>query len=126
MPAMARRLPSGDQTGAPGCGSESWTLVIVPVAMSMTDIWATRHMPSTSKNAIRLPSGDHAAPCGCVVMFVTRRLVPAFMSRIHSCRCSLSLSDEYASCEPSGDQAGSVSSAASLVMLTGLPPTGMT
>ena len=33
------------------------------------------------------------------------------MSRIHSCRCSLSLSDEYASDWPSGAQAGSVSSA---------------
>ena len=47
------------------------------------------------------------------------------MSWIQSCTCSLSLSDEYASCDPSGDQAGSVSSAASLVMLTGLPPTGV-
>src|SRR3954463_3332921 len=27
MPAIARRRPSGDHAGAPGCGSESWTLV---------------------------------------------------------------------------------------------------
>src|SRR5881227_78610 len=100
MPAIARRLPSGDQVGAPGWGSESWTLVTAPVATSTTDICATRHMPSTLKNAIRLPSGDHAAPCGCVVRFVTRRDCPDVMSWIHSCRCSLSLSDEYASCEP--------------------------
>jgi hypothetical protein len=46
-------------------------LVTVPVATSSTDISATRHMPSTLKNAMRLPSGDHAAPCGCVVMCVT-------------------------------------------------------
>ena len=56
---------------------------------------------------------------------VTRRLAPLFMSRIQSCRCSLSLSDEYASWVPSGDHAGSVSSAASLVRFTGLPPTGI-
>ncbi len=94
MPAIASRLPSGDQAGAPGCGSESWTLVTLPLATSITDICATRHMPSTLKNAMRVPSGDHAAPCGCVVRSVTRRLRPDFMSRIQSCRCSLSLSDE--------------------------------
>src|SRR3954471_11523326 len=60
MPAIARRVPSGDHAGAPGCGSESWTLVTLPLATSITDICATRHMPSTLKNAIRVPSGDHA------------------------------------------------------------------
>src|SRR6476646_3248959 len=94
MPAIARRLPSGDQAGAPGCGSESCTLVTFPLATSTTDICATRHIPSTLKKAMRVPSGDHAAPCGCVVRLVTRRDWPDFMSWIHSCRCSLSLSDE--------------------------------
>ena len=93
----------------------------VPLARSSTDISATRHMPSTLKNTMRLPSGENDAPCGCVVRLVTWRLWPLFMSRIQSCRSSLSLSDEYTSCVPSGDHAGSVSSAASLVMLTGLP-----
>src|SRR5262249_57896891 len=92
--AIASRLPSVDQAGAPGCGSESWNFVTWPVATSSTDICATRHMPSTLKNAIRLPSGDHAAACGCVVRLVTRRDWPDAMSWIHSCRCSLSLSDE--------------------------------
>src|SRR5262245_32401032 len=86
MPAIARRLPSGDQAGAPGCGSESWTLVTSPLATSTTDICATRHMPSTLKNAIRLPSGDHAAPCGCVVRLVRRRDCPDFISWTQSCR----------------------------------------
>ena len=125
MPAIASRRPSGDHVGAPGCGSESCTLVTWPVATSTTDIRATRHMPSTLKNAMRLPSGDHAAPCGCVVRSVSRRAWPDFMSRTQSCRCSLSLSDEYASCDPSGDHAGSMSSAASFVRFTGLPPTGI-
>src|SRR3954465_15594365 len=31
-PATASRWPSGDHTGAPGCGSESWTFVTLPVA----------------------------------------------------------------------------------------------
>ena len=71
------RLPSGDQVGVPGCGSESWILVTVPVATSRTDICATRHMPSTLKNTMRLPSGDQDAPCGCVVSCVTLRLCAA-------------------------------------------------
>src|SRR5262249_57846847 len=96
-----------------------------PRAPPTTATWAPRHMPSTLKNAIRLPSGDHAAPCGCVVRLVTRRDCPDFMSWIQSCKCSLSLSEEYASCAPSGDHAGSGSSAASLVMFTGLPPLGI-
>src|SRR3954454_12537864 len=123
MPAIASPLPSGDQTGAPGCGSESCTLATLPLATSRTDICATRHMPSTLKNAMRVPSGDHPAPCGGVARSVARCAVPAFMSRIHSCRCSLSLSDEYASLDPSGDHAGSMSNASSLVTLTGAPPT---
>ena len=94
MPASAMRLPSGDHVGVPGCGSESWILVIVPESRSRIDISATRHMPSTLKNTIRLPSGENDAPCGCVVMLVTLRLWPLFMSRIHNCRCGLSLSEE--------------------------------
>ena len=94
MPASAMRLPSGDHVGVPGCGSESWILVMRPESMSMTDISATRHMPSTLKKTRRLPSGENDAACGCVVMCVTLRLTPLFMSRIQSCRCGLFLSDE--------------------------------
>src|SRR5260370_29470178 len=92
--ASAMRFPSGDQVGVPGCASVSWTFVTVPLATSSTEIWATRHIPSTLKNAMRVPSGDQVAPCGCVVRYVTWRLYPVRMSRIQSCRCSLSLSDE--------------------------------
>ena len=93
-PASATRVPSGDQVGAPGCGSESWIFVTVPAATSRTDISATRHMPSTLKNTTFLPSGENAAPCGCVVSEVTWRACPLFMSRIHSCSSGLVLSDE--------------------------------
>src|SRR6185436_8850559 len=122
MPASAMRLPSGDHVGVPGCGNDSWMRVMRPLSRSRMDISATRHMPSTLKNTIRLPSGENDAPWGCVVMLVTLRLTPLFMSRTHSCRCGLSRSDEYTSDEPSGDHDGSVSSAASLVTLTGAPP----
>ncbi len=94
MPASAMRLPSGDQVGVPGCGSESWILVIWPDARSRIDISATRHIPSTLKNTIFLPSGENDAPCGCVVMLVTLRACPLFMSRTQSCSSGLSLSDE--------------------------------
>ena len=69
--ASATRFPSGDHVGGPGCASESWIFVTVPLATSSTDISATRHMPSTLKNAMRLPSGDQTAPCGWVVICVT-------------------------------------------------------
>ena len=95
MPASAMRLPSGDQVGVPGCGSESWILRdAAAMPRSRIDISATRHMPSTLKKTMRLPSGENDAPCGCVVMLVTLRLTPLFMSRTHSCRCGLSRSDE--------------------------------
>jgi len=69
--ASARRIPSGDQVGVPGCASVSCTVVTVPLATSRTAISAARHMPVTVKNARRVPSGDHVAPCGCVVRCVT-------------------------------------------------------
>ena len=64
--ATATRRPSGDHVGMPGPKSESWILVTLPVATFTTDTAARRHMPSTSRNAIREPSGDHAAPIGWV------------------------------------------------------------
>src|SRR5881409_15015 len=60
--ASATRLPSGDQVGVPGCASVSWIFVTAPVATSTTEMFATRHMPLTSKTAMRWPSADHAAP----------------------------------------------------------------
>src|SRR4029079_10755835 len=122
MPAIATTLPSGDHVGVPGCGNESCTFVTVPVARSRIESSATRHSPSTLKKTILLPSGENDAPCGWVVMFVTLRLWPLFMSRTHNCKCGLPLSDEYTSELPSGDQAGSVSSASSFVRLIGAPP----
>ena len=92
---MAMRVPSGDHVGAPGWGSVSCIFVTVPVATSTTDICATRHMPSTLKNAMRFPSGDHAGALRLRGQVgERRRLAPSVMSRIQSCRCALPLSDE--------------------------------
>jgi hypothetical protein len=46
-------------------------LVTAPLATSMTEISATRHMPVTLNTAIRVPSGDQTAPCGCVLILVS-------------------------------------------------------
>ena len=119
------RVPSGDQVGLPGAKIGSCSFVIAPVATSITDGVAWPQMPSTSRKAIRLPSGDQLGPRADVVSAVTLRVVPAFMSRTQMFISGPPLSDAYASCVPSGDQAGSVSNAASCVRFTGLPPTGI-
>ena len=69
----ATRAPSGDQVGLPGENSDSWIRVTAPDATSTTDTGARRHMPSTSKKAMRVPSGDQVAPCGWVVSLVSWR-----------------------------------------------------
>ena len=121
------RLPSGDQAGAPGCGSVSCTLVTLPVATSMTDICATRHMPSTLKKAmrravgrprralrLRRQVGEAAAAAGLHVADPELQMLAVLVGRVGELRCRQAT--RPARCR----------APASFVRFTGLPPTGIT